>query len=188
MLDGDEMVLTLVDLCGERRDFGRTTLQKVAYLATVSLGWPRVGHQAHFYGPFSRPLERTTAHLASQGLLVEEAEDLGFVGAGGYRAKQFHYRLSEQGAVEVTRLRRDRPDDVARLRAFVDDLRSSVGGLDQAVLSLAAKVHYIVERHGGPLGTEQIADVATGLGWRISENKIKDVAVTLERLGLVRQT
>lgn len=188
MLDVDEMVLTLVDLCGERRDFGRTTLQKVAYLATVALGWPRVGHEAHFYGPFSRPLERSTARLAAQGLLVEGAEDLGFVGAGGYRAKQFHYRLTEAGSQRLAQLRRQHPHDVARLATFVDQLQSSVGGLDQSVLSLAAKVHYIVERAGQPVGQDQIVEAARTLGWRITEPTIADVSTILERLRLVRQS
>jgi uncharacterized protein YwgA len=188
MLDVDEMVLTLIDLCGSRSDFGRTTLQKVAYLATVALGWPRVGHQAHFYGPFSRPLERTTARLAGEGLLVEEAEDLSFVGAAGYRAKQFHYRLTEAGVACAAQVRSSRPQDVARLTTFVENLQSSAGGLDQSVLSLAAKVHYIVERHGGLVGHDEIVEAARSLGWRISERKIADVAAILEKLRIVRQS
>ena len=81
------------------------------------------------------------------------------MGAGGYRAKQFHYLLTPSGQHRVDELRDEQREDFGRLESFVDGVRSVVGGFDQAVLSLAAKVHFIVERHGGPVGQAQIVMV-----------------------------
>lgn len=187
MFDSEGLVLALVSLCGNRREFGRTTLQKMAYLSTVALRWSRVGHQAHFYGPFSRPLERTTARLVASGEIEEDAEDLGFVGAGGYRAKQFHYVLTPAGQRRVDKLRKDQPEDFERLSGFVDGVRSVVGCFDQAVLSLAAKVHFVVERHGRPVGHAEIIEGARELGWKISSTEVEKVAEILAQLRLLRQ-
>lgn len=187
MLDAEGLVLALVDLCGDQREFGRTTLQKMAYLSSVALRWPRVGHQAHFYGPFSRPLERTTARLVARREMVEEAEDLGFVGPAGYPAKQFHYLLTSAGRRRVQNLREAQPDDFRQLEQFVDGVRSVVGGFDQAVLSLAAKVHFIVERNGGRAGHDQIVQGAQELGWKISPSQVEQVARILQQLRIIRQ-
>jgi uncharacterized protein YwgA len=35
---------------------GRTTMQKIMYFVSVALG-KDFGHRAHYYGPFSRPVE-----------------------------------------------------------------------------------------------------------------------------------
>ncbi|MCU1487675.1 MAG: hypothetical protein JWN67_4421 [Actinomycetia bacterium] len=187
MLDAEDLVLSLVHLCGDRREFGRTTLQKMAYLSTVALRWQRVGHQAHFYGPFSRPLERTTARLVADGFVEESADDLGFYGAGGYRAKQFHYRLTDAGEMRMKALRGDNPEDVERLEAFVEGVQGVIGGFDQKVLSLAAKVYFIVDGHQSPVTHGQIIERATELGWTISSAQVGQVAELLQKLQLLRE-
>lgn len=186
MLEPDELVLSLVDISGQRREFGRTTLQKMVYLTTVALRWPRLDHRAHFYGPFSRDLERLTAHLVARDELIEESTSLGFVGGGGYPAKRFNYSLTEKGAERVSDLRDRKPADVAALASFVSGVEDAVGSLDQRTLSLAAKVYYIVENHDGPVNERKIVQSATELGWAISEPQVEKVSKILSHLELVR--
>lgn len=186
MLNSDELVLALVDICGARSDFGRTSLQKLAYLATAALGWPNIGHTAHYYGPFSRHLERDVARLVASNDIEEIANDLGFVGTGGFPAKRFRYRLTASGQARALELRTRRPDDIDRLESFVGHVQEAAGGLDQSLLSLAAKVHYIVAAQSLPVEREEIVDQARHLGWTLSKRQIDQVAEILAQLSLIR--
>jgi uncharacterized protein YwgA len=185
VLNTDDLALALIGRCGDRPEFGRTSLQKVAYLATAHFGWPGAGHEAHFFGPFSRTLERTTTTFANRHLINEIEVDLGFASAGGFPAKQYKYKLTELGSERLQQIQARHPDDVAELGEFVDQIASVVGALDQRTLSLAAKVHYIASREDGPISLEQVRLEAKKLGWKISEKQANQVATILRKLSLV---
>jgi uncharacterized protein YwgA len=186
VLTVDDLVVTLAARCGDRSDFGRTSLQKLVYLCSASLRWRSAGHNAHYYGPFSRQLERTVRRLTTEGLLAEYSEDLDFVGSTGYRARRYRYHLTPSGADRAHEVARVLPDDAASVSAVVAAVEQRVGGLDQRILSLAAKVHYIVDHEEGAVTRDEIVNNAKDLGWLITQPDIDKVVGLLEDLNLVR--
>ncbi len=186
MLERDEIILTLVGRCSGSASFGRTSLQKVAYLAEAMLGWGQLGHGAHYYGPYSRLLDRETNRLVRTGLISEGAEDLGFIGTSGYRGRQYHYQLTDEGERRLAVVRAQAQQDVTRLESVVDQINNVFGGLDQRLLSLAAKTHYIAKAKGRQVTPDEIRDAARELGWRLSPSMIADVAKRLESLGVLK--
>lgn len=188
-LEPAETALLLVERCGHDPAFGRTSLQKVAYLAGAMLGWETLGHSAYHYGPYSRVLDRETDRLVQLGLLEEEPESLGFVGAGGFTGRKYHYRLTEAGEARTAQLETLVPSEVQALRQSVDRIREAALGLDQRTLSLAAKTHFVVSHdRRGRVTNDEIVNSARELGWSITSGEIGNVASKLEKLGLVQIT
>jgi uncharacterized protein YwgA len=184
MLEPGELVLVLIDKCANDDRFGRTSLQKVAYLAGAALGWPNLGHRAYHYGPYSRLLDNETNRLVRLGLVNEDSEDLGFVGVEGFAARRFRYSLTADGRSARAKLDKLARDDVCALVNTVDRIRQ-VAGLDQRVLSLAAKTHFIARQQDTKLTYDQIREFALDVGWRLSSVQIEDVAKKLQELRLI---
>jgi hypothetical protein len=186
LLDTDEVVLVLVGHCGAESDFGRTALQKMAYLAGASLGWTELGHRPHYYGPYSRLIDRETSQLVRDELISEESQELGFIGTSGFMGRRYRYRLTDQGVRRVEVLTRALPEDVAALRDCADRIHLVVGNYDQRVLSLAAKTHFVVQQRGGnSVSPTEIEELARGLGWIVTEAQIASVTDKLEALDLI---
>jgi Uncharacterized conserved protein len=185
MLQPDEVVVVLVGHCGHDPQFGRTALQKVAYLAGAIQG-SSLGHSAYHYGPYSRGLDRATTKLVRQGLIEESVEHLGFISATGHPARRFSYRLTGEGEALLAELEHSAGDEVKHLRSLADRISNEIGGLDQAMLSLAAKTHFLLSDSGQQaLTPEEISSAAKELGWRVSAAQIESIATKLEGLRLV---
>jgi uncharacterized protein YwgA len=185
-LEPAETALLLVEHCGHDSAFGRTSLQKVAYLAGAMLGWEMLGHSAYHYGPYSRALDRETNRLVQLGLLDEEPESLGFVSATGFHGWKYHYRLTDAGRSRVAQLDALVPADVGALRQAADRIREAAGGFNQRTLSLAAKTHFVVSHDRGcGVTDDEIVNSARELGWRVTTSDVRTVASQLEKLGLV---
>jgi uncharacterized protein YwgA len=88
-----DILLTIIALCSERPEFGRTALQKVAYFVGV-LREAGFRHQAHFYGPFSDVVEADVEALTLSGLIDERVQSLAFVGSGGHQARRYEYGMT----------------------------------------------------------------------------------------------
>lgn len=188
-LEPAETALLLVERCGHDPSFGRTSLQKVAYLAGAMLHWDTLGHSAYHYGPYSRVLDRETSRLVQLGLLEEEPESLGFVGASGFVARKYHYRLTDGGVDRVAQLEAMVPVEVNALRQAADQIRETAQGFNQRTLSLAAKTHFVVSHdRRGRVTNDEIVNSARELGWSITSREIENVASKLEKLGLVQVT
>lgn len=185
MLTAEELVLALVDRCGASAEFGRTSLQKVAYLVGVRLGWPSSGHQAHFYGPYSRRLEHATALLVRAGLVDEEETRLGVIGSTGYPVHKYSYQLSEPGSELVRELEAKHPVELELVRDAVDEIHSVVGSFDQRTLSLCAKVHFIAVERSSEIGFAEIVQEAKQLGWNLQNKQVQGMADVLSKLNLV---
>jgi uncharacterized protein YwgA len=182
-----DLVLTIIGECGDRPEFGRTSLQKVCYLAATSLGLD-LGHRAYFYGPFSTAVEENTEALVLAGLVTENAESLGFVNPTGWPASRYHYTLTGQGRSRLAQLEKAYPNETTKLREVIAKIVSVVGSLDQHVLSTASKTLYIAREKNRPLRLEEIGKLAREFHWSLSSAQVGRVGRVLEQLGLVQVT
>src|SRR5215204_269650 len=108
-----DLVLAVIVQCADRGEFGRTSLQKVSYLAGLRLGID-LGHRAHFFGPYSAAVEADTDALAMSGLVAESVQVLG-VNSQGWPVRQYSYRITDDGRRAYDEIAAESPDEVGRL-------------------------------------------------------------------------
>lgn len=182
-----DLILTILEHCSAREEFGRTSLQKVAYLVGVQTQQD-LGHTAHYYGPFSAQIEEDTEALALSGLLHEQTETLAFTGPTGRPAVRYRFAVTESGKARVEELAAKYPEQVQQVHGQIDRLVEVMGGLDQKPLSMAAKTYYISRKENSPLTPEEIRQLAKELNWTLTPRKVTDMGRRLAELGLVEFT
>lgn len=179
-----DILLAIISLGSARPEFGRTALQKVAYFVGI-LKEAGFRHQPHYYGPFSDVVEADVEALVLAGLVEERVQSLAFVGSAGRQARRYEYRLTDEGRARVDELRSAHPADFATIEAVVQQLEQAAGGLDQNVLSAAAKTFFIANREKQELSPTEIRTLGRQLGWDLQPKQIQRVAKVLQRLNLV---
>lgn len=179
-----DVLLTIISAGATRPEFGRTSLQKIAYFVGAHRD-VEFRHQAHFYGPFSEVVEADVEALVSAGIIEERVQNLPFVGSRGQQGKRFEYRLTDEGENRIEELRAVHTSEFADVERFVRKLEEAAGGLDQGILSPAAKTFFIASRENRALKPQEIHDLALDLGWDLEPAQIKKVARVLQQLDLV---
>lgn len=183
-----DVVLSLIGYGTEQqKEFGRTSLQKVAYFAGIKTGID-LGHRAFYYGPYSSKVEEETEALVLSGLVTQSVTDLGFVNKKGFPGVKYSYSLTEGGKARLTALEQRDPELSEAFKQIVVKLNDTVGSLDQGMLSLAAKTYFITAEQDTGLSVEQIQDLAKQKGWTLSRAQVEKVAQFLHDLGLVNVT
>lgn len=182
-----DVVLTIVARGEGHPEFGRTSLQKVAYLTGRALDRD-LGHRAHYYGPFSSVIETETETLVLSDLVEEKVRSLGFANAAGFEAKQYDFKLTNAGRERLAFIHDRYGPQVEVVNHVVDSLIEITGGLDQRMLSPAAKVDYIAAREGRPVTTKDVRLAASDLGWRLSNSQIESVLALLSKLEFIQVT
>lgn len=178
-----DLVLAVISECGGREEFGRTSLQKVTYLASLVLNVD-LGYHAYYYGPYSTTVEADAEALVLGGLVEETITPLGFNNRG-FAVNRYHYTTTDAGRERVDRVAAAYRDQMATLRRFIGSVVDVVGSLDQQTLSAAAKTLYLTREQGKAVNIEQIKALAKDVGWQLSMAKINQVAKMLEQLDLV---
>lgn len=179
-----DLILTIIGACSASPDFGRTALQKVAYLYATTYDHD-LGHRAYYYGPFSAAVERDAEALGLAGLVEEQAETLGFYNSSGRPATKYTYDVSEPGNERLARLRETYPDETAQVESFVEIINGTFGSLNQDALSTAAKTLYITREQAEPVTVEGVTELAKDFGWNLPVPKIRKVVDILAQLHLV---
>jgi hypothetical protein len=179
-----DIVLYVLGRCAKRAEFGRTSLQKVMYFVGRRLDRD-LGHHAHYYGPFSPSVERETASLVLSKLVEERIQELGFWTSGGFPAKQYEYNLTSLGTDRLEDVVARHSGDVKRIDEVVNGFLQEAGGLDQRVLSAAAKVDYIAKEERRPVAVQDVRSAAKDLGWTVSPTQVGEVVGLLSHLGFV---
>ena len=164
---------------------GRTILQKKLYFLSVL---NKTDHcddlvfRPHYYGPYSREVAENLDILASSSSLDEETEtfstDRNVLG----EIRRHSYSLARDGEIvrdEITKQR-----ECASWQKVLDELNSQPAAHDFNTLSIAAKVHYIINRQHTAT-PEEIRKVARELGWKLNQSQIENVFSFLESLSLI---
>jgi uncharacterized protein YwgA len=174
-----DIVLLIIDAAGGVVE-GRTALQKLSYFAGLEID-EDLGHHAHYYGPYSRPVESALNNSAFAGELDEVAER--FSSWSGPDIYKYTYTLTDEGKQEVASLRSRFPDLNSKVERVVQRLAKLVPGFSQHPLSLAAKVDYIARREHATISATEIPDRAQRLGWEVSEPDVEKAVEILVGLG-----
>jgi len=178
-----ETVLLIVAAAGERVE-GRTVMQKLAYFSGLGLGTV-LGHRAHFYGPYSARVEDGLVLAAVGGDLKETVERMpDWTGSGSDYVK-YTYDLTEQGREKVAALRDEHPEESGRIDTAVRAIRNVIPDLNQKTLSSAAKTYLILAESEGDVSEDRIPELATKLGWKLSQADANQTVEILRQLGLV---
>lgn len=176
-----DAALILLHECGEEIA-GKTAFQKLAYFLGVKEGLD-FGFEPHFYGPFSRNLEQEVELLLLSELVREETTVLG-TSRGGAPISNTRYELTEEGRREAERLVDAHAEQAKNARAIADILRAS-HALSTRRVSLAAKIHFVIQSQNLPMTSHEIAAKSRELGWQIDTGDIEAASEVLDGLGLV---
>jgi uncharacterized protein YwgA len=162
---------------------GRTSMQKITYFVAVALEQD-LGHRAHYYGPYSRPVESALADAALGDEITETMERFPNYYSGP-DIRKYTYELTPDGEELVRELEADHPEEATTIDDTVGAIKEAVPDLDQNTLSMAAKNHFIVDTEGGTAKLSDIPDLARELGWRISDGQVQKSVELLKGLDLL---
>jgi hypothetical protein len=176
-----DLVLLIISAAGGVVN-GRTVVQKLGYFAGLAMGRD-LGHQAHYYGPYSRPVEAALVNETFAGDLQETVER--FTAWSGPEVRQYTYTLTPQGEKVVEEITTANPQTATRVKDIVGQLVGLVPGLPQQSLSLAAKVDFILAASGGEAQVEDIPALAREHGWQVTEDDVQSAAAILRGLGRI---
>lgn len=177
-----EAVLLALD-AAEGTVEGRTAMQKITYLVAVALNRD-LGHRAHYYGPYSRPVEFALAQTALAEEVTETMERFPSYTAGP-DIRKYRYELTPQGIEQAAEARVRDKGGAEIVKATVQAIHDAVPDLDQQTLSMAAKIHFIVSHEDEPTKLADIPNLARQLGWRISDAQVERSVELLQTLHLL---
>lgn len=162
---------------------GRTLLQKRAYFVAQLAGLPvDLGYDAHYYGPYSAVVDNCVARLKSLGFVVEENLGFGVSGGSGFEIKRYDYRITEDGKRVFAPIQHS--EEYRRIERACIQIREA-GDPNYFVLSIAAKVDFILGRRGKAMSRDEIIREAQKFDWRIQEDALNGAVDFLARLGMV---
>lgn len=174
-----DLILAIIHACEGNPDFGRTSLQKVAYFAAAVFK-SDLGHHAYFYGPFSSSVENEVQALVFSSLIEEKSRTLG-VNSRGLVAR-YEYSVTDLGTKRLRQLEEAYPKEMTMISDVVDHIQTSAGTLHQRILSTGAKVHFIQDMENSKLSPEEVKELAGNLGWKLGKNQIKSVQSLVDEI------
>lgn len=160
---------------------GRTTIQKLIYFESI-YGLVDAKYRPHYYGPYSAEVSGTIQELTDLDFLKEEietAETTGFPVPDDW--KRYRYFLSSDGKEVVDHLEKESKVEYDKIFNLVSICKDTVN-LDVNILSLTAKVIYILSSQGKPMTVDEIRVAAESFGWRLSESRIEGAVELLKQL------
>lgn len=177
-----EAVLLALDAAGGTVE-GRTSMQKIMYFVSLALE-EDLGHRAHYYGPYSRPVELALTQTALADEVVETMERFPSY-TSGPDIRKYTYELTPDGKSVIEDAQARYSEQAKLIRETVDAVHDAVPDLDQNTLSMAAKIHFIVSHQDEPTKLGEIPNLAKKLGWRLSESQVQGSVDLLQKLDLL---
>ena len=181
--------IILLVIKGERGDElqGRTLLQKKVYFLSVLIDVD-LGFTPHYYGPYSSFVAEHLDSLVNYGILKEVTVPLSTASPersslGEIRKHTYIYSLVIETSKEVWKAAKKKPDFNEWKRRLKAINAQSIAR-DSNKLSIAAKMHYIVDWKGEK-SAEEVLQIAKEYGWDFTLKDIKSVLSFLTELGLV---
>ncbi len=179
----------LLVIKGEKDDKlqGRTLLQKKIYFLSVMMEHD-LGFTAHYYGPYSSYVAGHLDSLVNYGILKETLkpfpsnpqEQSPF---GEIRKHTYIYSLIPNAFKKVWKVTEKKPG-FNEWKQKLKAINNQSIARDSNRLSIAAKIHYIVDWEGEK-NAEEVLQTAKEYGWDFTLKDIKNVLSFLTELKLV---
>ena len=179
-----DVLLLVIAREGETGLQGRTLLQKKIYFLSVLLK-ENFGFSAHYYGPYSSFIAEHLDGLVNYGVLNEVTESFASTSIernafGEIRRHAYSLTPDAENIWEATQQK----PDFRKWDKTLQTLNAQEISNDFNKLSIAAKVHYIVNWRGkSTIG--EVRQVAEEYGWDVSPEDIESVLSFLTKLELV---
>ena len=179
----DALLLT-VEREGKNGLHGRTLLQKKLYFLSV-LQNVNFGFSAHYYGPYSSFVAEHLNGLVEDGIFKEATEF--FTTNSTERnalgeMRRHTYSLTDEGK-KLWKATQEK-SDFRKWDKALKKINDQKIADDFNLLSIAAKVHYIVDWGGGK-SVKEVCQTAKEYGWDFTEKDIAKVLSFLTKLKLV---
>lgn len=178
-----DIFLLVIKNAGDEGLQGRTLLQKKIYFLS-QLMKVDLGFSAHYYGPYSGLVAGYIERLVGHGFLEETTEVFGTVSQRNIFGEmhRYTYKLTNEAKQLWCEIKDD--PELQKWQCALDRIDSHEISHDFNRLSIAAKVHYIVNWRGRRTNAE-VRQVAEEYNWKVSKEDIEGVLSFLTELGLV---
>lgn len=163
---------------------GRTLLQKKLYFLSVLMKKDFQFHP-HYYGPYSANVAAAVDSLVSAGFLKEEKVVFAAPNVFG-EGRRYSYTITPDGEQLLESISSNKVDGFDKWQEKLRRLNSREISSDFNLLSIAAKMHYILSEDK-QLSANNICNKGKELGWQITVDDIQKVANDLISLGLIRE-
>jgi len=189
----EDVVLLVLYYSEGRKIPSRTVFHKTIYLLDKIIELKQftgrdLGFRSYYYGPFSQTLADAVAELKGLGFVDEKVVEREPFIYGNTRESTRIELIMPRGVEEVAEdLIRTFPELDEKIRDVIDKLKALRVDQSYRTLSLAAKIHYILEREGCKMNYAEIKKAAEELSWQLTDDDINGVALFLENLGLVKK-
>lgn len=166
---------------------GKTALQKKIYfLGVLTDVLDDLGYRPHFYGPYSDDVARAVEELKTIGYVDQIIRSTSLADAAGFERCRYDFRLTVAGS-RVAQAKAKANDALwTKIKRIADKLMSA-DNLNYMKLSIAAKAHFHLGQPGARSTKEELAQLASKWGWRVTSEEIHDAAGYLEKLELLPQ-
>lgn len=165
---------------------GRTLLQKKIYFLSVLMGVD-LGFTPHYYGPYSSFVASHLDGLVNYGVLKESTEPFAAPDErtpwGEIRKNTYIYSVIPEVAEEVWSAAQKKTGFDA-WNQKLKSINAQPIARDSNKLSIAAKVHYIVDWNGEK-SVDEVHQTAKAYGWNVTQEDIKSVLSFITKLELI---
>ncbi len=174
----DTICLTLA--ANDHQIQGRTTIQKLICFEMEKI--PKIEiepHIAYFYGPFNKQVARGLETLVNLDIINKKRF---------YQSDSaYEYTIQENRISLTEKLINENEIAYKKIKDIVQSCQKYCQ-LDHNLLSLAAKVHYMISKRECKKGiTENKAiEMTEKFGWKITKKDVKSGIGLLEKLNLVK--
>ena len=176
-----DLILLVIGSEEDEKLQGRTLLQKKLYFLSELKGVDH-GFRPHYYGPYSSLVAENLDILVGAHFLHEEKEtfetDQNIFG----EIRRHTYSLTPDGDIIMDEIKKEA--GYTDWKQKLDMLNGQSLASDFNMLSIAAKVYYIVNQQGSTTSA-QIREIANEYSWRINDSDIAGVLSFLEALSLI---
>lgn len=184
-LDVDEALLMSIKAAGGSIKC-RTTIQKLLYFEKI-FDIVDAEYKPHFYGPYSWQVSNSIQSLTSLNFIEERMDSFVQLDGARKRIDRYSYILSDDGRDLTDGLIKENMALYKRIEKLVQICKATTG-LDQNVMSWAAKVYYILttKEPGKPKDVDEIISYAESFGWTLSSSQLGEAVDLLRGLSLVK--
>lgn len=154
---------------------GKTAIQKIGYFCSERLHFD-MGYYAHYYGPYSRIVEKN----------LQSLKDFDFIKIEQVPTRKnrnmYKIELNNDGKEIVSDLIKTYSEQYKTINEVVNIcLREN---MDYNILSYAAKIYYILKEEKGKLSTNELIELASYHDWKLSPPDIDSATTLLTTFGV----